>query len=152
MILQAVKERNLPAVVVRPGQIFGPGAEEVSPSGVIGIAGCWIVAGLGSRRLPLVYRDDVVDALIQAAARPEALGQVINLVDTTTSVDQNEYLRHYRIASGRKRVVRAPAPLLMMAASMVELLAKLLKRELPLSRYKVKSLKPLTPFDVSKAE
>jgi predicted dehydrogenase/nucleoside-diphosphate-sugar epimerase len=150
-VLKAMTERGLPAVVIRPGQIFGPGAEKVTPNGVIGIAGRWIVAGGGSRKLPLVYRDDVVDGLIAAATRDEALGQVVNLVDTTP-VDQNEYLKRCRPALGKTPVIKAPVFLLMMAAYMIELLGKVLKRNVPLSRYKIRSLKPLYPFDVSRAE
>lgn len=150
MVLQAA-EQGLPVVVIRPGQIFGPGAEKVTPSGVIGIAGRWIVAGRGARKLPLVYRDDVVDALIDAATSIEALGQVVHLVDTTP-VDQNEYLRHYRAATENARVFRVPVFILMIAAYLIELLGRVLKRDVPLSRYRIRSLKPLHAFDVSKAE
>jgi nucleoside-diphosphate-sugar epimerase len=150
MVLQAAKDQGLPVVVIRPGQIFGPGAEKVTPNGVIGIAGRWIVAGRGSRQLPLVYRDDVVDGLIQASVREEALGQVVNLVDTTP-VDQNEYLRQCRPALEGTPVVRVPVFILTIAAFLIELLGKILKRNVPLSRYKIRSLKPLSPFDVSKA-
>jgi nucleoside-diphosphate-sugar epimerase len=150
MVLAAVKERGLPAVVIRPGQIFGPGAEKVTPNGVIGIAGRWIVAGRGSRKLPLVYRDDVVDGLVAAAERGEALGEVVNLVDPTP-VDQNEYLRYCRPSLGGTPVIRVPAFIMMIAAWMIELLGKIIKRGVPLSRYKIKSLMPLNPFDVSKA-
>ena len=61
MVLAATKERGLDAVIVRPGQIFGPGAEKVTPNGVIKLAGQWIVAGNGKRMLPAVYIEDVVD-------------------------------------------------------------------------------------------
>lgn len=146
MVVQAAQEKGLPAVVVRPGQIFGPGAEGVTPNGVIGIAGLWIVAGGGSRKLPLVYRDDVVDGLIEAASRAEAIGEVVNLVDVTP-VDQNEYLR----CVNRPKVIRVPVFLLMLGGWMIEQLGKALEREVPLSRYKIRSLQPLYPFDVSRA-
>jgi nucleoside-diphosphate-sugar epimerase len=135
---------------VRPGQIFGPGAETVVPNGIIGIAGRWIVAGNGNRNLPLVYRDDVVDALLAAAEREEALGQVVNLVDPTP-VDQNEYLHYARPSLGNKPVWKVPVFVLMTAAIGIEILGAVLKRGVPLSRYKIRSLKPLYPFDVSAA-
>jgi len=150
MVLDAARERGLAAVVVRPGQIFGPGAETVVPNGIIGIAGRWIVAGRGSRNLPLVYRDDVVDGLLAAAEREEAPGKVVNLVDPTP-VDQNEYLRYARPALGKKPVWRVPVFILMTAALGIEILGALLKRSVPLSRYRIRSLKPLYPFDISAA-
>ena len=36
VVLDAVRNQNLPAVILRPGQIFGPGAEKTPPSGVLG--------------------------------------------------------------------------------------------------------------------
>jgi 2-alkyl-3-oxoalkanoate reductase len=150
MVLDAVKNRGLAAVVIRPGQIFGPGAETVTPNGVIGIAGRWIVAGGGRRMLPLVYRDDVIDGLLAAAERAEATGKIVNLVDPTP-VEQNEYLRQARPTLGKQPVWRVPVFILMTAAMGIELLGVMLKRSVPLSRYRIRSLKPLYPFDVSAA-
>ncbi len=150
LVLNAVRERGLPAVILRPGQIFGPGAERVPPNGVIQIAGQWIVAGGGKRPLPLIYRDDVVDGLLLAASRENVVGKVFNLVDSTC-VDQNKYLRYCTPRLGKIRVRRAPLWLLMPAASMIELLGAISKRNVPLSRYRIRSLKPLWPFDTSAA-
>jgi nucleoside-diphosphate-sugar epimerase len=138
-------------VVIRPGQIFGPGAERVTPNGVIGIAGQWLVAGNGDRPLPLVYRDDVVDALLRAETADKAPGHVINVVDAA-EVRQNEYLRAAAPALSGIKVWRMPLPVLMMLASGVELLGRILKRNVPLTRYRIRSLKPLWPFDTTKAE
>ena len=135
--------------MVRPGQIFGPGSEHVTPNGVIGLAGRWIVAGNGTRMLPLVYRDDVVDALLLAERSERAWGQVINVVDPT-AITQNDYLQW----AGRTqtlRVLRWPVWVLMILAFKIEILGKMLKRDVPLTRYKIRSLKPLWPFDVAKA-
>jgi predicted dehydrogenase/nucleoside-diphosphate-sugar epimerase len=151
MVLDAVAKRGLPAVILRPGQIFGPGAETTVPNGVISIAGRWIVAGDGKRNLPLVYCDDVVDALIAAAEREEAVGKILNLVDPTP-LDQNQYLRHAREALEDIPVWKVPIFVLMTAALGIEILGALLKRSVPLSRYRIRSLKPLYPFDTSAAD
>jgi predicted dehydrogenase/nucleoside-diphosphate-sugar epimerase len=151
MVLEAAA-KGLPAVVIRPGQIFGPGAERVTPNGVIGIAGQWLLAGNGQRPLPLVYRDDVVDALLRAEVADAAIGQVINVVDTVAVVRQNEYLHAAAPALEGITVRRVPVPLLMLLASGVELLGSILKRSVPLTRYRIRSLKPLWPFDPGKAE
>jgi predicted dehydrogenase/nucleoside-diphosphate-sugar epimerase len=150
MVLDAVRERGLRAVIVRPGQIFGPGAERVTPNGIIGIAGRWLVAGNGSRLLPLVYRDDAVDALQLAEKSEGAVGQLVNVVDPAR-VSQNEYLRHCSSVEGL-RVQRVPVWLLMIGATGIEILGELMKREVPLTRYRIRSLKPLSPFDVTKAK
>jgi predicted dehydrogenase/nucleoside-diphosphate-sugar epimerase len=151
MVIDAIRQRGLRAVVIRPGQIFGPGAEATTPNGVIKIAGRWIVAGAGARRLPLVYRDDVVDALLLAAESDEAAGQLVNIVDTTP-IDQNEYLHNQRLVLKNLKIWKVPVPVLLAAATGIEILGRLLKRDVPLSRYKIQSLKPLYPFDVTAAE
>ncbi len=145
LVLDAVRERGLPAVIVRPGQIYGPGAERTPPSGTIGIAGQWLVVGNGRRMVPLVYIDDVVDALLAAATRPDAYGGVFNLVDPG-SVDQRAYIQ----ASGHKAHY-LPVWFMMLASFGVEMLGRVLKRGVPLSRYRVRSIRPLWPVDVSRA-
>lgn len=151
MVLSACRERGLRAVIIRPGQIFGPGAEKVTPNGVIAIAGKWIVSGPGTRQLPLVYRDDVVDALLLAEESDQAVGKVFNIVDTTP-IRQNEYLQQQRSALGSVGIWKVPEAFLLLAGAGIEQLGKLLKRGVPLSRYKIRSLRPLSPFDVSAAE
>jgi len=150
-ILSAVRERQLPAVIVRPGQIFGPGAENVPPNGVISIGGRWILVGPGNKALPLVYIDDVIDALILAGTSDGVEGRAFNIVDTAI-VTQNRYLDACRKKLADLRIVRIPTPIMFALASGVELLGKLLRRDVPLSRYRVKSLRPLSNFDTSMAE
>lgn len=151
MVLTAIASRGLPAVMLRPGQIFGPGAERVPPNGVIAIAGRWLLVGDGGAPLPLVYVDDVVDALVIAGERPDVAGKIFNIVDTS-SITQNEYLHAYRAKLGpAAKVIRVPVGVMMFLASGVELLGKVLKRDVPLSRYRVRSLRPLANFDIAAA-
>jgi len=75
----------------------------------------------------------------------------VNIVDTTPIV-QNEYLRYQRQALGRISVWKVPEALLLLAGAAIEMLGRILKRDVPLSRYKIRSLKPLSPFDVRAAE
>lgn len=148
---RAIVDDGLPAVILRPGQIFGPGAEQVTPNGTIALAGRWIAIGSGRRPLPLVYRDDVVDALLLAAENPKALGRTFNLVDTDT-VDRTTYLRRCQAKLGASlKKLWVPQWVFMCLAIGVELLGKVLKRDVPLTRYRVRSLRPLANFDVSAA-
>lgn len=151
MVAEAIVEQRLPAVILRPGQIFGPGAEQVTPNGTIALAGRWIAIGSGSQPLPLVYRDDVVDALLLAGESPRALGGTFNLVDTD-SVDRTTYLRRCKRKLGASlKTLWVPQWMFLCLAVGVELLGKLLKRDVPLTRYRVRSLRPLTNFDTRAA-
>lgn len=150
-VRDAVERHGLPAVMLRPGQIFGPGAEKVTPNGVIGLAGRWVAVGSGAQTLPLVYIDDVVDALVQAADAPQAVGRMFNIVDTS-AVTQEAYLqRAQRKLGGELKRLRVPTWTFLLLGWGVELLGKLLKREVPLTRYRVRSLRPLANFDTTAA-
>ena len=151
-VLDAIDKRDLPAVVIRPGQIFGPGAEAVPPNGVIALAGRWILVGGGKLPLPLVYVDDVIDALLLAGISEDATGKTFNIVDTSI-VTQNEYIDACReTLTGKARMMRLPTWFMLVAAFGVELLGKMLRRDVPLSRYRVRSLQPLANFDTSAAK
>jgi predicted dehydrogenase/nucleoside-diphosphate-sugar epimerase len=147
----AMRDRGLAAVILRPGQIFGPGAEKVTPNAVVGLAGRWVAVGEGTQTLPLVYLDDVVDALLLAGESDRAVGGLFHVVDPA-QVTQQEYLdRAQRKLGSELRVVRVPVRVFMGLAWGVELLGGLLKREVPLTRYRVRSLRPLANFDLTAA-
>ncbi len=150
-VQQAIGEKQLAAVILRPGQIFGPGAEKVTPNGVIGLAGRWVAVGSGAQTLPLIYIEDVVDALVQAETAPAAVGGVFNIVDTS-AVTQEAYLQRAqrKLGSELKRV-RVPVWTFLLLGFGVELLGKVLRRDVPLTRYRVRSLRPLANFDTSAA-
>ena len=151
MVLDAVAKHGLPAIIVRPGQIFGPGAEKVTPNGVIGLAGRWVAVGDGAQALPLVYVDDVVDALLCAAEAPLPVQRVFNVVDTSR-VTQQDYLARCRRKLGDEiKVVRVPRWTFMLLGFGVEQLGKVLRRDVPLTRYRVRSLRPLANFDTTAA-
>ncbi len=150
-VRDAIDNRSLPAVILRPGQIFGPGAEQITPNGVITLAGRWVAVGSPSQTLPLVHVDDVVDALLLAETSAQAAGGTFNIVDTAT-VTQEAYLQRAQRKLGAKlKCVRVPTWVFMGLGFGIELLGKALKREVPLTRYRVRSLRPLANFDTQAA-
>lgn len=150
-VLDAIRDHALPAVVIRPGQIFGPGAERTTPNGVITLAGRWVAVGSGGRTVPLVYVDDVVDAILLASERDRANGGIFHVVDPA-EVTQGDYLAHARKHfGGALRIIRIPQWLFMLPATALELAGRLIGRDMPLTRYRVRSLRPLAGIDVSQA-
>ena len=152
IVYNAMRDHALPAVIIRPGQIFGAGAEKVTPNGTVAIAGRWLAVGESAQTIPVIYVDDIVDALILAATVPDAMGKVFNVVDPTT-ITQQEYLDCCQRKLGRElRITRVPTAVFLGLGWGVEMLGKVLKREVPLTRYRVHSLRPLANFDLVAAQ
>lgn len=79
-VQRMIREQDLPAVIVRPDQIFGPGdrlhfgamADRLR-------AGKGILVGSGENAMPLVYVTDVVHGLLLALDHQDAVGETYNL-------------------------------------------------------------------------
>ena len=56
-------------MILRPGQIFGGGIPLINGAVARNAGGRWLVLGDGKLELPLVYIDDVVDAILAAMTR-----------------------------------------------------------------------------------
>ena len=150
MVLAAAAENRIHAVLLRPGQIYGPGLDQAPPGGTIGIAGRWLVAGNGDHRAQVVYIDNVVDALELAAQSDVPNGAIFQLVDPE-GIRQRDYIDFVRRSGRRVRAWYVPIWFLELAGWGVELLGKLLKRPVPLTPYRVRSLTPVGPCDCSAA-
>jgi nucleoside-diphosphate-sugar epimerase/predicted dehydrogenase len=143
--------RGLRAVIVRPGQIVGPGCESASPYGTTALAGRWIGIGRGRLKLPLVHVDDVVEGLLAAAARPDVCGSIFHLVDPTPVTQRDYIARCQRETPSAPRVNYLPRLLFLALGTVLDIAAKLLGRNLPLTSYRVRSINELT-FDCSAAQ
>jgi nucleoside-diphosphate-sugar epimerase len=150
MVLAAVADRRIHAVILRPGQIYGPGAEKFPPSGTISLGGRWLVVGNGSHHVPLVYIDNVVDALMLAAAQDVPNGSIFQLVDPE-GIRQREYVDYVKRSGRPVRAWYVPAWILTIAGFGVELLGKVLRRSVPLTPYRIRSITPLWPCDCTAA-
>lgn len=80
VVQRMIAENGLPAVIIRPDQIFGPGdhlhfgrmADRLR-------AGRGIIVGPGDNALPFVYVTDVVQGVLLALDHPNAIGQAFNI-------------------------------------------------------------------------
>jgi len=152
IVLDAVRDRHLRAILLRPGRVFGPGMTLLTPEVARRIGNAFIVLGDGTRELPLVYVEDVIDAIVLAAEASEFDGTIFHVVDRTR-ITQNQVVRDYVSKNAKKaKVIHVPMAVVYSLALGVELLAKILKRPAPLSIYRVKSALARMHFDCSRAE
>jgi nucleoside-diphosphate-sugar epimerase len=81
-VQRMIAEDELPAVIVRPDQIFGPGDDlHFGRMADRMRAGKGIIVGAGDNALPLVYVADVVHGLLLALDDERAVGQAYNLTN-----------------------------------------------------------------------
>jgi nucleoside-diphosphate-sugar epimerase len=101
--------------------------------------------------LPLIWVEDLVDAVIAAAASNHFDGTIFHLVDPQR-LSQDEIARHYLAATGkRKKVVHAPLSLLYCAAFGANAVFRLLGKNAPLTPYRLRSAIGSRHFDCSAA-
>jgi predicted dehydrogenase/nucleoside-diphosphate-sugar epimerase len=152
IVVAAVRDRSLPAVIVRPGEVVGPGAPLFSP-GIGRRLGDWVaVFGDGRLEVPVIHVDDLVDALIACEAKQLTDGTIVHLVDPQ-SPDQNELLRQYQAATGESlRVVHVPRPLVLALGLAAQTVSRAMGRPPSLSLYRLRSALAPRRFTVDRAQ
>jgi len=94
----------------------------------------WLVLGDGKLELPLVYIDDVVDAIVRSIDKKLPHGEIIQIIDP-------EHLTHdvLGLAGGTKRIMRVARPLIFALGKLSEYPLGDLGRQSPLAMYRLKS-------------
>jgi nucleoside-diphosphate-sugar epimerase len=154
MLVTSAMNREKPAVVVlRPGTIYGPGAPLFTS--MLGLAvgrRLFIVFGSGDFQLPLVYAENLVDAIVACIRNEAANNQIFNVVDADT-VTKKKYMN-----SVMKRltpdaiVVYVPLKLLLTLTWCQEKLMRILGRPPLLTVYRVLSSQKRVRYSTSKIE
>jgi len=139
---------NVPRVILRPGQIFGGGIPLINGAVARHAAGRWVVLGDGKLELPLVYLDDVVDAIVQAIAKRLVGGEVIQLVDPER-LTQTDVLA---LAGQSKKVVHVPRPLVFALGKLSELPFAALRKQSPVASYRLKSALARLTYESTRAQ
>ena len=94
IVIEYGKHRGVPYVIVRPGQVYGPGNEGITGRVGIGTFGIFLHMG-GSNTIPLTYVDNCADAIILAGLQSGADGQIFNVVDDNLPTSR-KFLRLYK--------------------------------------------------------
>jgi predicted dehydrogenase/nucleoside-diphosphate-sugar epimerase len=134
LVTQAA-EQGLPCVILRPGQIFGGGIPLINGAVARNAGGRWLVLGDGKLELPLVYIDDVVDAITSSIDKKLTKGEIIQIIDPET-LTQEDVLG---MAGGQRPVVRVPRPVVFMLGKLSEFPLGALGKPSPIAVYRLKS-------------
>ncbi|PJZ70447.1 hypothetical protein CH373_05080 [Leptospira perolatii] len=80
LVQEACKDRGLPAVILRPATVYGPGSKDVvAEIATLLVEGSMLFISGGKAKAGLVYIDDTVDALLLAGSVPGMEGEAFNV-------------------------------------------------------------------------
>jgi nucleoside-diphosphate-sugar epimerase len=106
LVQRMVVEDGLPATIIRPDTIFGPGDRvHVGRMSDRLRRRRSIIVGSGRNAMPFVYVADIVQGLLLALDRPEAVGQAYN-------IGNDQPLTQEALLRGIAEEIGAPPPLL----------------------------------------
>jgi 2-alkyl-3-oxoalkanoate reductase len=134
LVREAAKQ-GLPCVILRPGQIFGGGIPLINGAVARNAGGRWLVLGDGKLELPLVYIDDVVDAIVSSVDKKLTGGEIIQIIDPE-QLTQDDVLG---LAGGNKPVMRVPRPVVFALGRLSELPLGAIGKQSPVGVYRLRS-------------
>ena len=151
IVADAVRDRGLPAIILRPGEVVGPDRPFLSGAVAVETGKRLVVLGNGRFTLPLIWVEDLVDAILAAADSDlfERNGAAFGGSDPTVAGRDCEVLprRHGK----QKSVIHAPLSLLYFAAFGANAVFRLLGRNAPLTPYRLRSAIGSRDFDCTAA-
>jgi nucleoside-diphosphate-sugar epimerase len=92
-LLEEYKQKQFPVVIIRPGNVYGPGATTwvLRPLQAIQKNHIALIDG-GTGIFLHTYIDNLIDALLVAAVEPRAIGETIDVTDGENTTTWGEYL------------------------------------------------------------
>jgi len=153
LVTDAMTRDGCPTVVLRPGTLFGPGAEIFTRMmGVSFAKWLFVVFGDGESELPLVHVDNAVDAIVECMRNPAADGQVFNVVDPDPVTRKAYVERILKRLRPRAVVIYCPMPLLRTVTLVQEKLLSALGRRPFLTAYQLASSQKGVKYDTSRIQ
>lgn len=138
LVKEAVENRKLPAIILRPGQVFGEGAPLLT--GAVGrkIGPYLLVFGKGKTILPLIYVGDLIDAILAVGQADITPGTVVHLTDSEREIDQNTFIEKVYADAETPKIIHAPMPIVNALGWCLEKVLGLLGRQTSI-RYRIQS-------------
>lgn len=151
LVIRVMEKGTVPIVCLRPGTIYGPGGDIYTP--IMGFSfgkKFFVVIGDGRFVLPLVYVDNLVEAILVAMKKSNSTNKIYNVVDPI-KVTKRDYMEGLiKKLYPDSRTVYIPFTILKMIVYFQEKLFEAMKRRPFLTRYRlISSQKPIL-YDVSR--
>jgi nucleoside-diphosphate-sugar epimerase len=152
-VTEAMKHDACPTVVLRPGTLYGPGAEVYTRMlGVSFARRIFVVFGDGENELPLVHVDNAVDSIVECIRNSAADNQVFNVVDHDRVTKKTYMEQVVKPLYPKATVIYCPMSLLLTMTWLQEKLLAILGRQPFLSVYRLVSSQKRVRYSASKIE
>jgi nucleoside-diphosphate-sugar epimerase len=154
LLKQHIERHKLPAVILRPGFIYGPGDRHVVPRLMEKIqAGKMKLLGDGQKVLNNTHVSNLVDAILLALESPNAVGEIFNVRDERL-VSREEFIGTIADYLGKPRPGKVPLPVARVLCNVFENVGKAIgKREAPmLTKARLKFMTLNLDFSIAKAK
>lgn len=131
---------KVPTVILRPATIYGPRGPVFTP--LIGISlfnKVFMILGKKKMKLPLVYIDNLIDAIVLCIENEKSMGHTFNVIDDEWTT-RKDYVRKLRgdLFPG-SRSVALPYWFVKSAVHFQEMVFKMIHRNPVLTRYRLDS-------------
>ncbi|MFW6169995.1 MAG: NAD-dependent epimerase/dehydratase family protein [Planctomycetota bacterium] len=154
LLKRHMDEHGFPAVIIRPGFIYGPGDRHVVPRLIERIAaGQMKLIGSGQNLLNNTYVGNLSEAVLLALTNEQAMGETFNIRDERL-VTRNEFVHAIAEYMGRPHPKHVPERLAKAAVVPIEWFARLkgARRAPLLTRARIKFLTQNLDFSIEKAQ
>ncbi|MBI4850412.1 MAG: SDR family NAD(P)-dependent oxidoreductase [Acidobacteria bacterium] len=150
-VVKLAKEK-LPAVIIRPGAVYGPrsGAWTVRPVKAIKDGKMFLIAG-GTGLCNYVYIDNLIDAMLIATKDDKVLGEDFIITDGR-STPWHEFFGYYGRMFGINKLKSLPLPIAYLAALTMEISEKFTGKKAPITRVAINFLTRQATYNTHKAK
>jgi nucleoside-diphosphate-sugar epimerase len=154
IVSRLIKDKGLPAVILRPGHIWGPGERTIIPFMVerLSSRNLFLVDG-GENLLSLTFIDNVVEAIFLALESEDATGRVFNITDGSRVTSRQFAGDIMRILGIEVQLRSVPYPLVYSISYLIETFYRIIRKSSspPYTRFLARFLKYSAFFDISRA-
>ncbi len=154
ILRQHIEQFGFPAVILRPGFVYGQGERHSIPRVIENFASGRIrFLGDGMKVLNNTYVGNLVDAIFLAIDNEKAVGEIFNIRDERL-VTRQEYLNTIADYLGKPRPGKVPLWLAKLVCTLVEAWARWTGRRTPplLTRARIKFMALNLDFSIEKAK
>jgi nucleoside-diphosphate-sugar epimerase len=151
LVIGAMQKGTVSAVCLRPGTIYGPGGQVFTPMMGFSVGEKFFaVIGDGQFVLPLVYVDNLADAIVSAIIEPQSTGKIYNVIDPVSITKKDFIAGLVKKLYPNSYTIHIPFKLLYGIVYLQEKVCEFMERKPFLTRYRlVSSQKPII-YDSSK--